>query len=66
MKRYSRFLPAVAFLFLGLSSLLAADDAKDDAIKTERMKFFGEWQLVALEIDGNQAPLHGAAKLFQD
>lgn len=54
MKRYLRFLPAVAFLFLGITSLLAAEDAKDDAIKTERMKFFGEWQVVSLEIDGNQ------------
>jgi uncharacterized protein (TIGR03067 family) len=41
-------------LFLSVVSLLAAEDAKDDAIKKERMKFFGEWQVVALEIDGNQ------------
>lgn len=54
MKRYLRFPPAVAFLFLGITSLVAAEDAKDEAIKTERMKFFGEWQVVALELDGNQ------------
>ncbi|HVW37047.1 MAG TPA: TIGR03067 domain-containing protein [Pirellulales bacterium] len=54
MKRSLRFLPAVAFLFVAISSLLAADGAKDEAIKQERMKFFGEWQVVSLELDGNQ------------
>ena len=54
MKPSSRFLFALAYLFLGLGSLLAAENAKDDAIEKERMKFFGEWQVVALEIDGNQ------------
>jgi uncharacterized protein (TIGR03067 family) len=54
MKRYSRYLPVIAFVLLGCTSLLAAENAKDEAIKQERMKFFGEWQVVALEIDGNQ------------
>jgi uncharacterized protein (TIGR03067 family) len=42
-----------ATLFLGLGSLLAAENPKDETIKQERMKFFGEWQVVALELDGN-------------
>lgn len=54
MKRFSRYLPVIAFALLGCTSLLAAVDAKDDAIEQERMKFFGEWQVVALELDGNQ------------
>lgn len=54
MKRYSRYLPVIAFTLLGGTPLLAAENANDEAIEKERMKFFGEWQVVALEIDGNQ------------
>lgn len=54
MKRSLQYLPVIAVVFLGCASLLAAEKAKDDAIEKERMKFFGEWQVVALEIDGNQ------------
>lgn len=42
MKRISGVSGAAALLFLGFSSLLAAEDAKNDAIKKERTKFFGE------------------------
>jgi len=54
MKPHASLFFGAASLFFGLGSLLGAEDAKDDAIKQERMKFFGEWQVVALEIDGNQ------------
>ncbi|HUY92158.1 MAG TPA: TIGR03067 domain-containing protein [Pirellulales bacterium] len=54
MKRHARFFLVAAWLFLGFGTLLAADDAKDEAIEKERMRFFGEWQVVSLEIDGNQ------------
>ena len=54
MKRSLQYLPVIAFALLGCTSLLAAENAKDDAIEKERMKFFGEWQVVALEIEGNQ------------
>lgn len=54
MKRYSRYLPVIAFALFGCTSLLGAVDEKHEAVKQERMKFFGEWQVVALEIDGNQ------------
>jgi uncharacterized protein (TIGR03067 family) len=54
MKPHASLFFGAAFALLGFSSLSAAGDAKDDVIKQERMKFFGEWRVASLEIDGNQ------------
>jgi uncharacterized protein (TIGR03067 family) len=53
----------VGLWFVGLGSLLAAGDAKDEAIKKDRKKYEGTWQVVSLEIDGNQTGEADAKKI---
>jgi uncharacterized protein (TIGR03067 family) len=53
----------VGLLFVGFGSLLAAGDAKDEAIKKERKKFEGTWQVVALEADGFKVGEANAKKI---
>jgi uncharacterized protein (TIGR03067 family) len=58
-----------AFLALGIGLLLAvtapltAGDAKEEAIKKDRKKYEGTWQVVSLEVDGNQVPEEDAKKI---
>jgi uncharacterized protein (TIGR03067 family) len=53
----------VGRLFVGFGSLLAAGDAKHEAIKKDRKKFEGTWQVVSLEVDGNKAGEADAKKI---
>ncbi len=38
----------------GFSMLIAADDAKLEAIRKERKKYEGTWRVVSLEVNGNK------------
>ncbi|GAA4444488.1 TIGR03067 domain-containing protein [Novipirellula rosea] len=59
--RYLLFsLLLVGFL---LTSVASADDATDEAIKKERKKIEGKWQIVGLVINGNKSKDEDAAKL---
>ena len=62
MKRYAA-VPLVVLFFAAAVPLAVAGDAKDEAIKKERMKFEGAWQVVSLEIDGNKAEEQDAKKI---
>ena len=58
-----------ALLALGVSLLLAvtgsliAGDAREEAIKKDRKKYEGTWQVVSLEVDGNKADEEDAKKV---
>jgi uncharacterized protein (TIGR03067 family) len=41
----------------------AAGDTKEEAIKKDRQKYKGTWQVVSLEIGGNKAPEEDAQKI---
>jgi uncharacterized protein (TIGR03067 family) len=45
------------------TSLAAAGDDKDKAIKEDRKKYEGTWQVVYLEVDGNKTPEDDAKKI---
>jgi uncharacterized protein (TIGR03067 family) len=63
MRRHAA-LPLVVALFLAAAVPLAvAGDAKEEAIKKDRMKYEGVWQVVSLEIDGNKAEEQDAKKI---
>ena len=51
-----------ALLFV-VTSLTAAGDAKDEAIKKDRKQYEGTWQVVSLEVDGKQVPEEDAKKI---
>jgi uncharacterized protein (TIGR03067 family) len=44
------------FAFIAALLLLAADDAKDDAVKAEMKKLEGTWATVSLIVDGKKRP----------
>lgn len=46
-----------------LTTIISADDAKDEAIKKDRKLIEGTWRVVALEVDGNKATEEDAKKL---
>jgi uncharacterized protein (TIGR03067 family) len=54
MKRYTRFALGVALL-LAVTPALDAGDAKEEAVKKDRKRYEGTWQVVSLEVDGNKA-----------
>ena len=54
MKPHIPLFAGIACLLVGFGSLLAADDTKLEAIKKDRARYFGEWQVVSLEVDGNK------------
>ncbi len=62
MKLQARFTLTAAITLIGFGSLLAADAAKEEAIKKDRMQYFGEWSVVSLEFDGNQVKEQDAKK----
>jgi uncharacterized protein (TIGR03067 family) len=62
MKRYVLLALGVGLLAVG-GPLLAGDDAKDEAIKKDRKKYEGTWQVISLEVDGNQAAEEDAKKI---
>jgi uncharacterized protein (TIGR03067 family) len=53
----------VGLVFVGIGSLPAAGDDKDDAIKKDRKKYEGTWQVVSLEVDGKQTGEEDAKKI---
>src|SRR5262245_56595817 len=53
----------VGLLFVGLGSLLAAGEARDEAVKKDRKKYEGTWQVVSLEVDWNKAGEEDARKI---
>ena len=51
-----------ALLFV-VTGLTAAADDKDKAIKEDRKKYEGTWQVVSLEVDGNKTAEEDAKKI---
>jgi uncharacterized protein (TIGR03067 family) len=62
MKWYALFALGSS-LVLAVTAALTAADAKDEAIKKDRKKYEGTWQVVALEVDGNKANEEDAKKI---
>src|SRR5262249_18459548 len=63
MRRHALFALGVGLGFVGFESLLAAGDPKDEAMKKDRKKYEGTWQVLSLEVDGNQAAEENAQKI---
>jgi len=63
MKRMFLIAAVGGMLFAALTTSAAADDAKDEAIKQDRQRIQGTWQIIALEVDGNQASNEDIEKL---
>src|ERR1700722_1068732 len=61
MKRHAALPLVVGLCFAAAVPLAAAGDAKDEAIKKDRMKFEGTWQVV--EINGNKVDDPDAKKI---
>ncbi|MCB9924857.1 MAG: TIGR03067 domain-containing protein [Planctomycetaceae bacterium] len=59
--RYSLFSLLIVGLLLTATS--SADDAKDEAIRKDRKRIQGTWQVTALTINGNKAKDEDAKKL---
>ncbi len=55
-------LPALGLL-LAVTATLTAADAKDEAIKKDRQRYEGTWQVVSLEVDGNKSAEEDAKKI---
>jgi uncharacterized protein (TIGR03067 family) len=62
MKLHALLALAVGLL-VAVNGPLTADDAKGEAMKKERKKFEGTWQVVSLEADGNKAAEEDAKKI---
>jgi uncharacterized protein (TIGR03067 family) len=63
MRKHALF--ALGFsLLLAMTGALTADDAKDEAIKKDRKKYEGTWQVVSLEVEGNKADEEAAKKIM--
>ncbi len=54
MRAFSQIVLTVACLCFGIGWLIAADDAKDEAIKKDRAALKGEWKTVSYELDGKK------------
>ena len=50
-------------LLIAMTSLTAAGDDKDKAIKEDRKKYEGTWQVVSLEVNGNKSAEEDAKKI---
>ncbi len=53
----------IGVIVLVLGTLRSAEKSKEDAVKQERKKYAGTWQVVALEVDGNKAAEADARKI---
>ena len=62
MRLFALLALGVGLLFVG-GPLLAADNAKDEAIKKDRKKYEGTWQVVSLEVDGKKTAEEDAKKI---
>jgi uncharacterized protein (TIGR03067 family) len=56
-------LPLGLALLFALTTPLAAGDAGDEAIKKERKRYEGTWQVVMLEVAGNKVAEQDAKKI---
>ena len=56
-------LPLGLALLFALTTPLAAGDAGDEAIKKERKRYEGTWQVVSLEVNGNKSAEEDAKKI---
>ena len=63
MTRYALLLALGSGLLLAVTGARAAGDVKDEAIKKERKKFEGTWQVVSLEVGGNKTKEEDAKKI---
>lgn len=54
----------IAGVLLQSIGAVAADDAKDEAIKRDRKRIEGTWRIAALEINGNKSKDEDAEKLM--
>jgi uncharacterized protein (TIGR03067 family) len=54
MRALPQIVLTVGTLCFGVGWLIAADDAKDDAIKKDRAALKGEWKVVSYELDGKK------------
>ena len=62
MRRYTHVAVGVGLL-LAVASALTAGDAKEEAIKKDRKRYEGTWQVISLEVDGNKASEEDARKV---
>ena len=62
MRRHALFAFGVGLLFVG-GPLLAGGEAKDEAVKKDRKRYEGTWQVVSLEVDGKKVPEEDAKKI---
>ena len=53
----------IGLLITVTASLTAVPDSKDEAIKNDRKRYAGTWQVVALEVDGNKTDEEDAKKI---
>jgi uncharacterized protein (TIGR03067 family) len=61
MKLHALLSLGLGLLFAGTAPLTAGD-AKDEAIKKDRKRYEGTWQVVSLEVDGNKVAEEDAKK----
>ena len=62
MRRHALFALGIGLLVVG-GPLVAGGDAKEEAVKKERKRYEGTWEVVSLEIDGNKAAEEDAKKI---
>jgi uncharacterized protein (TIGR03067 family) len=62
MKKYALLALGVGLLLI-LTGTLTAGDAKEEAIKKDRKRYEGTWQVISLEVDGNKANEEDAKKI---
>jgi uncharacterized protein (TIGR03067 family) len=63
MKRHAAMPLVVGLFYAAAVPLAVAGDAKEEAIKKDRMKYEGTWQVVSLEVDGNKSDEQDAKKI---
>lgn len=63
MKRSLFAFLVVGFFLPALAPIVAADEAKDEAISKDRKTIEGTWKIIALEVNGNKAKEEDARKL---
>jgi uncharacterized protein (TIGR03067 family) len=62
MKKYTLLALGVGLL-LTVTGTLTAGDPKEEAIKKDRKRYEGTWQVISLEVDGNKAGEEDAKKI---